>query len=252
MNPVAEHRETIARLREELRVVESADGPVLPFGVPAIDTKLVGHGLARWALHEVTPANPSLADEAAATLFLAGIAARMAKEGRSILWVLSRSDLYAPGLAQAGIGPDRLIYAHARKDEDVLALAEDSLRQGCLGAVVAEVRTATMTHTRRLQLAAADGRTPILLLRHWRRADRKPFEDPSCAMTRWGIATARSAPLTHAGVGRARWQVELLRQRNGNPFTITVEACDDQGRLALPSASRDRATAADRATARAA
>ncbi|CAA9504743.1 MAG: Error-prone repair protein ImuA [uncultured Sphingomonadaceae bacterium] len=46
--------------------------------------------------------------------------------------------------------------------------------------------------------------------------------------------------------------VELARQRNGNPFPLTLEACDDQGRLALPADAADRGAAAGGAVARAA
>ena len=57
------------------------------------------------------------------------------------------------------------------------------------------------------------------------------------------VACAPSVPLPAPGVGRGCWSVELVRQRNGNPFSITLEACDDTGRLALPAAAADRATA---------
>src|SRR3546814_5402140 len=64
------------------------------------------------------------------------------------------------GLEQVGLGPDRILYAQGRKDSEVLALAEDGLRDGSLACVVAEVKSADQTATRRLQLMAADGRTP--------------------------------------------------------------------------------------------
>ena len=252
MTAASSHRETIARLREAVSAADTVQGPVLPFGIPAIDLKLARGGLDRFGLHEVAPSRPTLSDDAAASLFLAGIAARLVGTGGTALWVLTSTDLYAPGLEQAGLSPDCVVYAQARKDEEVLALAEDGLRQGCLDVVVAEVRGATMTQTRRLQLAAGEGRTPLLLLRRWRRADQPPLQAPSSALTRWSVGTTVSLALEHAGVGRARWVVEMVRQRNGNPFTLTVEACDDQGRLALPAAPRHRATAAERATARAA
>jgi protein ImuA len=37
------------------------------------------------------------------------------------------------------------------------------------------------------------------------------------------------------GVGRARWQLELIRCRAGESADFEVEACDAKGRLALPS-----------------
>jgi protein ImuA len=37
------------------------------------------------------------------------------------------------------------------------------------------------------------------------------------------------------GVGRPRWQLELIRCRAGESADFEVEACDAKGRLALPS-----------------
>ncbi|MEL0212409.1 MAG: protein ImuA, partial [Novosphingobium sp.] len=54
------------------------------------------------------------------------------------------------------------------------------------------------------------------------------------------------------GVGRPRWSVELVRQRNGKPFSLELDACDDQGRLALPAPARHRAVAAVGAASQAA
>jgi protein ImuA len=71
-------------------------------------------------------------------------------------------------------------------------------------------------------------------------------------MTRWRIGCVESERLPHPGVGRSRWSVELVRQRAGNPFTLELEACDEQGRLALPAAAPDRAIARGRAIAQAA
>ncbi|WP_246331849.1 ImuA family protein [Sphingomonas chungangi] len=245
-------QEQIACLHVQLAATQVSGGPSLAFGIDRIDDRLADHGLDGHALHEVAAASPALSDDAAATLFLAGLAARFAAAAGTVLWAVTRFDLYAPGLDQAGLSPDHLLFSEAREDNEVLALAEDGLRSGTLGAVVAEVGRISMTATRRLQLAAAEGRTPMLLFRRWRRRALCPLSEPSSATTRWRIRSVASQPLGHAGIGRPRWEVELVRQRNGNPFSLTLEACDDTGRLALPAPARHRAAGADRAAARAA
>ncbi|MCC5640898.1 hypothetical protein LC608_35040 [Nostoc sp. XA010] len=239
----------LAALREAVARVRSERGPILPFGIAAIDDRLADHGLDGAGMHEIAGASPSWSDDAAATLFAAGIAARFAAApGLSTLWTLARFDLYAPGLEQAGLAPDRIFYAQGKDDKDVLALAEDGLRDGSLACVVAEAKIIDQAATRRLQLAASEGRTPMLLYRRYRRQDRCPLAEPSLAMTRWRIGCIPSSPIATPGVGRGRWSVELVRQRGGPPFSLELEACDDQGRLALPAATRDRAIAQDRAT----
>ena len=235
----------LAALREAVARVAAARGPVLPFGVAPLDASLAGGGLDGAGLHEIAGVSASWSDDAAATLFAAGIAARFAAApGISVLWALTRFDLYAPGLAQAGLGPERILYAQGRSDRELLAMCEDALRDGALACVVAEVKAADQTATRRLQLAASEGGTPMLLYRRYRRFGQCPLADPSLAMTRWRIGTLPSGRMTEPGVGRGRWNVELVRQRGGPPFSLELEACDDQGRLALPAAARDRALAA--------
>ncbi|MDO6414623.1 protein ImuA [Sphingomonas sp. BIUV-7] len=246
------------KLIERLRAqIADAGAPLrevgcLPFGIDALDARLSGRGLSRSALHEVSAAGSGLVDDAAATLFLAGIAARLSLAGEIIVWAVTRFDLFSPGLEQVGLHPDRTLFVEAREDKDVLAVMEDSVRHGSLAAVVGEVRRADMTATRRLQLAAGERAVPVFLFRRWRRSGACPLTEPSAATTRWRIASAPSAPLGIPGVGTPRWNVELVRQRNGAPFSLIMEGCDATGRLALPAAAPDRAAVAAGTTARAA
>jgi protein ImuA len=234
--------ERLASLRAAVRALESPAGrgesAILPFGIGDVDGRLADGGLAVAALHEAAAERPGLPDEAAATLFLASIAAR--PEG-VVLWALARRDLFAPGLAGAGLGPDRVLYAECGRDEDVLAVMEEGLRHGGLAAVVGEARRAGMAATRRLQLAAEEGGTPALLLRRRRKAAEDPLAAPSAAVTRWRIAAAPSAPLPAPGIGRARWRVALARQRGGEPYHWILEAPDEEARLALFAGAEHRA-----------
>ncbi|MDE1918644.1 MAG: protein ImuA [Sphingomonadales bacterium] len=240
----AASRDQLDALRAELSSARRLRGPALPFGVPMLDDRLAAQGLDGAGLHEIAAASSRLGDDAAASLFAAGIAARFADQGNfTVLWALSRFDLYAPGLEQVGLAPSQLLYAQGRNDQEVLAVAEDALRDGSLACVIAEVKAADMTATRRLQLATSDGKTPMLLYRRHRARDHCPLTQNSSAMTRWRIGCLPSLPLPHPGVGRSRWSVELVRQRGGNPFSLDLDACDDKGCLAHPALSADRAIA---------
>ena len=73
----------------------------LPFAVAALDERLAGGGLASAALHEFAGQTASMGDDAAASLFAAGIASRASTA--DILWIMASPDLFAPGLASAGI-----------------------------------------------------------------------------------------------------------------------------------------------------
>jgi protein ImuA len=225
----------ISQLRETLSAIEGTGfrrRPVLPFGMQRLDARLADGGLRLDALHEVAGASADLTDDAAATLFVAGIAARA---WGPVLWVVRRRDLFAPGLYQAGLAPKRVLYAEAKDDDELLAIMEEGLRHRGLGAVVGEARRVAMPATRRLQLAAEGGRTIALLMKRHPRQGGDPLAAPSAAVTRWRVGCAPSSPLPVEGVGRARWQLSLARQKGGDPFEIQVEACDETGRCALPA-----------------
>ena len=77
---------------------------IVTFGVAAVDARLPGGALPLGALHEIAGGGNGAIDGAAAALFAAGIAART--RGK-VLWCLTRLDLFAPALAQAGLNSDR-------------------------------------------------------------------------------------------------------------------------------------------------
>ncbi len=226
----------IASLRERIARLEGGTGrvrKVLPFGVGEIDRRLPGGGLALGALHEVAGGGNGAVDGAAAALFAAGVAART--KGK-ILWVVTRGDLFAPALAQAGLHPDRLIRVEAGDDKSLLSCFEEGLRHGGLGAVVAETARLSMTASRRLQLSAESSGSIGIAIRRWRRqTEAADFGQPTASVTRWRVSVLPSAPLPVPSISRARWLLELIRCKAGESADFEVEACDDKGRIALPS-----------------
>jgi protein ImuA len=229
-------RHGIEELRARIRRLEGAAGrrrSVLPFGIKELDRHLPGGGLALGALHEVAGGGDGAIHGAAAALFAAGIAART--RGK-VLWCLTRPDLFAPALAQAGLMPDRVIYVEAGDEKSVLICFEEGLQHGGLGAVVAEVARLSLTTSRRLQLAAESSGTIGLAIRRWRRpAEAADFGQPTASVTRWRVSVLPAAPLPVPGVGRPCWHLELIRCRAGESADFEVEACDAKGRLALLS-----------------
>jgi protein ImuA len=225
----------VEQLQQRIRALEGEKGrsrAALPFGVLAIDRVLPGGGLALGGLHEVAGGGNGAVDGAAAALFAAGIAARTAGK---VLWCVTRPDLFAPAIEQAGLPPGRVIYVEAGDEKSVLACFEEGLRGG-FGSVIAEIARLSMTTSRRLQLAAESSGAIGIAIRRWRRqTEATDFGQPTAAETRWRVSVLPSTPLPVPGVGRARWHVELIRCRAGESADFTVEACDAKGRIALPS-----------------
>ncbi|MDV6332313.1 damage-inducible protein [Asticcacaulis sp. 201] len=242
----------LAHLRQHIATLDGslhASG-ALPFGVDAIDRHLPGGGLALGAVHEIAGRDGGGVDAAAAALFAAGIAARTHGQ---ILWCVTQSDLFAPGLAQVGLTPDRVIYVEARDEKSVLACCEEGLRHGGVTAVVGEVAKLSMMVSRRLQLAAEAFGTLGLIVRRWKQErGAADYGQPTAATTRWRISATPSAPLPVAGIGRARWHLELLRCKGGHSAEFDVEACDGKTCLALAAPLVHRPAQASDAQLRAA
>ncbi|MGE4048794.1 MAG: ImuA family protein [Acetobacteraceae bacterium] len=233
-----ELRNRIARIEHGLTSVRSAGAVALD--IPAIDQALPGGGLRLGALHEAAGAGPDTEHAAAATLFIAGLLARV--EG-PVLWVLRQADLFAPGLAGGGLHPHRVVFTEAGRD--VLPAMEEGLRHTGLASVVGEVAgRLTLVASRRLQLAAEQSGVLAVVLRRSRSFNDPVLDEPSAAVTRWRVTALPSPPVlpqapATPGLGRARWRLELTRCRGGEPGSWIVEGCDATGRLALVSDTRD-------------
>jgi protein ImuA len=207
---------------------------VVRLGAPALDSHLPWGGLPRGALHEVAGEGADREQGAAAAGFAALWLAKLQAAG-PVLWILrgaSRApgfpaiDLYAHGLAQRRLDPERLILVTARRDDEALWAMEEGLKAKALGAVLGEIGRLDLTASRRLQLAAESSGVTAFVLRRWRvmeRAEREAAQ-PIAAMTRWRIAAM-------PGAGDLKWQVKLARCRGGRPQTWSMEQADGSDHL---------------------
>ena len=246
-----QNADRLRALRDQIARIErghvGALGKTVPFGIPAMDEILPNGGLALGALHEIAGAGPDTEHGAAAALLTAGILARMAGP---VLWVVEQADLFAPGLAGAGLHPDRVVFAEAGKE--VLASMEEGLRHTGLAAVVGEIGGRfSLVASRRLQLAAEQSGILAIALRRSRQFDDPALREPTAAATRWLVAVLPAPPvLPHApavpGLGRARWRLTLLRCRGGETGSWMTEACDATGCLSLVADLADGPAAEDR------
>src|SRR5215470_6771741 len=243
-------RALLSELRERVRRIERsrlAIHGVLPFGVAAIDRVLPDGGLARGALHEVLGAGGDEEDGALAAAFAAGILGRLtAMADGMVLWCLPRPDLYGPGLAAHGLDPARIVLVRAPRDAEILWAMEEGLRASGILAAVGEIGVLPAVASRRLQLAAERSGITAFLLRRWRDGGQAARERalPNAAATRWRIAAKPSrARRNEPGVGFARWRVELVRCRGGEPACWEVEVTDATGHVSLAALLADRPAA---------
>jgi hypothetical protein len=60
-------------------------------------------------------------------------------------------------------------------------------------------------------------------------------DQANASFSRWRVSPSPSGPMEDFEIGRARWQLDLVRCRGAEAHTWTVEACDASGRLAVPA-----------------
>ena len=153
---------------------------------------------------------------------------------------------YGPGLDLFGLASARLLVLRVPKPVDVLWAMEEALRCRALACVIAELTgegaAADLTATRRLALAAREGISAQnsgfgLLIRH------RATSMPSAAATRWEIAPALSQPDAYGGIGRARFDLSLRKNRRGPSGRWIIE-WDHHERAFQPAVSVGVAAAA--------
>jgi protein ImuA len=126
---------------------------------------------------------------------------------------LETGRIYGAGLRELGLDPGRLVLVRVKETKDLLAAGEEALAGGAVGAVLltawGESKVLSLTATRRLSMAAGQGRATALLTR----LAAQP--QPSAAETRWRIRGALSRALEAEAPGHPTYAVELLRHRLG-------------------------------------
>jgi len=96
---------------------------------------------------------------------------------------------------------------------------EEALKCEGLGAVVGEMQEIGFTASRRLQLAVEQSRVTGFILRH----QPRNLNSVAC-VARWRVSPLPSGlEEGMPGVGFPRWNVELLKIRNGKPGAWPIE-----------------------------
>lgn len=169
------------------------------------------------AIHEFVSA---AAEEAAACQgFIGGLLHGLMLQGGVCLWISRGRNLFPASLKAFGVEPDRVIFIDVDRERDVLWVLEEALKCEGLAAVVGELRELNFMESRRLQLAVERSRVTGLIVR----TDATKITTTAC-VARWQISpVASELEGGMPGLGLPRWQVHLLRVRNGNPGSWIME-----------------------------
>lgn len=237
-----ESGDRLAALRARIGVIEgqrpSGEVALFALGHDALDRRL-GGGIARGRLHELFAAAPI--DQPCVAGFALMLAVRLGSG--PVLWlrqdggVRGSGVLHAPGLAELGCDPSRIIEVQAPDEAALLRAAGDAVRCQQLDAVLIEpwktARAFDLTVSRRLAIAAEKTGVTVLLLRSG--ADPAP----SAAYTRWQVRAIPSGALEAGSPGHTAIEVVLIRHRGGlAAFRQRLEWDRDQSVFRDPPLSR--------------
>ncbi len=133
----------------------------LPTGFAALDALLPGAGWPIGALAEILTDRSGIGE----LQLLVPALVRLTREDRWVAFIAPPYIPYAPALTRAGVNLAHVLVVHPRESRDALWAAEQALRAGTCGAVLAWPAQADMRRLRRLQLAAESGNALGVLFR---------------------------------------------------------------------------------------
>ncbi|MFT4155168.1 ImuA family protein [Parafilimonas sp.] len=186
----------------------------------------------------------SVENRAATNGFIAVLLSKLMQFDGAAIWISASRTLFPAALGRFGVQPDKIIFIDLKNESDVLYAMEECLKCKRIAAVVGETKYIDFKASRRLQLAAEQSRVTGLLVR----SHHKTINTTAC-VSRWHVtALPRELPDGMPGIGFPRWNVELLKVRNGKPGTWQLEYSFNrlkeikQNIFSLPQEERGRKT----------
>lgn len=168
-------------------------------------------------VHEFVCASTEQA--AASGGLVTGLLSALMKNDGICVWIGRARHLFAPALAAFGVQPHRVIFISLVKDCDTLWVMEEALKCTGLAAVVCEIREMNFRQSQRLQMAVEHSRVTGFVLRN----ALNRLGSTACA-ARWQVSPLPSTNLNGLpGLGFLRWQIDLLKVRNGHTGRWALE-----------------------------
>lgn len=211
----------IAQLQKDILVLQGfktgGNNTSIDVGLGAIKNAFPNNQFPLGAIHEFIAAG---AEDAAATGgFVAAVLASLMHHKGATIWISSSRNIFPPALQSFGIAPDKIIFIDLHKEKQIAWVMEEALKCKGLAAVVGEMPELSFTTSRRLQLAVEQSQVTGFILRQNPRNS-----NTTACVARWQI-TSLPSELEEGmpGVGFPRWNVHLLKVRNGRPGSWQVE-----------------------------
>ncbi|MCZ4223446.1 ImuA family protein [Pedobacter rhodius] len=214
-------KDIIHKLRQNILQMEGYRPPLAGMhaliGLGPLETAFPNGIFPIAAVHEFVCSSAEQA--AAGGGLVTGILSLLMQQDRICVWIGKTKPLFAPAMTVFGVAPHRVVFISLTKDEEALWVMEEALKCSGLAAVVCEVQALNFKQSQRLQLTVEQSRVTCFVLRN---ATAK-LRSTACT-ARWQVKPVPSADLDGLpGLGFFRWQVDLLKVRNGKPGSWLLE-----------------------------
>lgn len=214
-------KEILIKLQQDILLWQGfkpqTEGKAERVGLGEMEQAFPGGVFPKRAIHEFITVFPE--QSAASDGFIAGLLSILMADGAACVWVGTRRKLFPASLSLFNVEPERIIFMDVKTEKDVLWITEEALKCEGLAAVVSELDDLSLIESRRLQLAVEEsGVTGFILRKDFRKTVS------TVATARWKISPLPTdSDDGLPGLGFPRWQVELLKVRNGNPGSWIME-----------------------------
>jgi protein ImuA len=151
--------------------------------------------------------------------FVGGILAPLMQSGNAAVWISCGALVFPPALQSFGIPPEKIIFIQLKNEKQILWAMEEALKCTGIAGVIGDMQDLSFTNSRRLQLAVEQSQVTGFVFRR----NPRNLTTTAC-VTRWKISSLPSELEDDMpGVGFPRWNVELLKVRNGMPGKWHIE-----------------------------
>lgn len=171
------------------------------------------------AIHEFIAINDE--EKAATTGFISALISSLMRSNGVSAWISKSNEVYPPSLSYFNLEASNIIFVQVKNEKDILWTTEEALRCEALSSVITYTPHLSFTASRRLQLAVEKSLVTGFIIR-----PAKQHNTTTC-LSRWKITPlASELPGEMPGVGFPKWNVELLKVRNGHPGQWSVQWVD--------------------------
>jgi protein ImuA len=213
--------EILQRLQKEILPLQgfkhlSTDISV-DFGLGPVNDAFPNQSFPLSSIHEFIC--DSREHSAAASGFVACLTGILMKKAGAAIWISKKRSIFPPALGTFGITPDQIIFITTQNEKETIWVMEEALKCEGIAAVIGELPELSFIASRRLQLAVEQSRVTGFIIRNQPRT-----LGINACVARWKIAPLLSITEDDLpGVGFPRWNIELLKIRNGKPGSWQLE-----------------------------